>query len=64
MRAPLDTVKDTPLKISVGPYDLESELTVMRDMIFQVLVLNAPYYKAPAPGLSKKGQPLFILKGI
>jgi hypothetical protein len=23
---------DTPLKISVGPYDLESELTVMSDM--------------------------------
>ena len=33
MRAPLDTVKDTPLKISVGPYDFESELTVMSDMI-------------------------------
>lgn len=33
MRAPLDTVKDTPLKISVGPCDLESELTVMRDMV-------------------------------
>ena len=33
MRARLDTEKDTPLKISVGPYDFESELTVMSDMI-------------------------------
>jgi hypothetical protein len=32
MRAPLITEKDTPLKISVGPYDLESELTVKSDM--------------------------------
>jgi len=45
----LDTVKDTPLKISVWPYDLESELTVMSDMFFHLLDLNAPYYKAPTP---------------
>ena len=48
MRAPLDTVKDTPLKISVGPYDLESELTVMSDMFFHLLDLNAPYYTRKA----------------
>jgi hypothetical protein len=41
MRAPLATVKDTPLKISVGPYDLESELTVMSDMVVQRAVKNA-----------------------
>jgi hypothetical protein len=45
MRAPLTTEKDTPLKISVGPYDFASELTVMSDMFFQLLDLNAPYYK-------------------
>jgi hypothetical protein len=33
MRAPLATLKDTPLKISVGPKDLEREETVMRDMV-------------------------------
>jgi hypothetical protein len=32
MRAPLATLKETPLKISVGPYDLESEVTVRSDM--------------------------------
>jgi hypothetical protein len=38
MRAPLTTEKDTPLKISVGPYDFASELTVMSDMFsnFQI----------------------------
>ena len=36
MRAPLTTEKDTPLKISVGPYDFASELTVISDMIFQL----------------------------
>jgi hypothetical protein len=40
----LATVKDTPLKISVGPYDFASELTVMSDMSFQLYNLNAPYY--------------------
>lgn len=45
MRAPLATVKDTPLKISVGPYDFASELTVRSDMFFQLPDLNAPYYK-------------------
>ncbi len=34
MRAPLTTENDTPLKISVGPYDFASELTVMSDMFF------------------------------
>jgi hypothetical protein len=34
MRAPLTTEKDTPLKISVGPYDFASELTVISDMFF------------------------------
>jgi len=48
MRAPLDTVNDTPLKISVGPYDFASELTVMSDIFFQLQILNAPYYKARA----------------
>ncbi len=33
MRAPLETVKDTPLKISVGPYDLEREVTETSDII-------------------------------
>jgi hypothetical protein len=32
MRAPLTTENDTPLKISVGPYDFASELTVKSDM--------------------------------
>jgi hypothetical protein len=32
MRAPLATLKETPLKMSVGPKDLEREETVMRDM--------------------------------
>ena len=49
MRAPLATVNDTPLKISVGPYDFASELTVMSDMFFQLPDLNAPYYKANTP---------------
>jgi hypothetical protein len=48
MRAPLTTEKDTPLKISVGPKDLEREFTVMRDMVFQFFDLNAPYYTRKA----------------
>jgi hypothetical protein len=33
MRAPLATLKETPLKMSVGPKDLERELTVISDMV-------------------------------
>ena len=66
MRAPLETVKDTPLKISVGPYDFASELTVMSDMIFQFLDLNAPYYTQRGHKLRsfKSGKPQFMTMGI
>ncbi len=37
MRAPLTTEKDTPLKISVGPYDFASEFTVISDMFSSFL---------------------------
>jgi hypothetical protein len=46
MRAPLTTEKDTPLKISVGPYDLESELTVRSDIMIHVPFEMRPNYKA------------------
>jgi hypothetical protein len=60
MRAPLATLNDTPLKISVGPYDFESELTVMSDMVPSFFDLNAPYYTARKFQYKNGGYPPFL----
>ena len=61
MRAPLATLNDTPLKISVGPYDFESELTVMSDMVPSFFDLNAPYYTRTRPHPAARAE-VFILQ--